>query len=288
MTSHQLAQLLREASEYLHGQQVDSPQLSAELLLARAGRLRRLDVLVRPEMELDADRVANFRELIRRRGQGEPVAYLIERKAFYGRDFEVGPQVLIPRPETELIVDECKRLLAPDAHLRMADICAGSGNLGITLCAEFLGSRCVLADISHQALRIALRNASRHGVSDRALPVRQDFASALKPESLDLVVCNPPYISAEDYPALDREVVGFEPRIALDGGKTGLEAVRRAVGTIAVCLAPKGYLLMETGRDQARFIADEMRSSGTVWQNVSVHADLRGDDRFLSAQRVWS
>jgi len=287
MTSHLLGQLLREASAYLQRQQVDSPQLSAELLLARAGGLRRLDVLVRPEMELDTDKVETFRELIRKRGRGEPVAYLLERKEFYGREFEVGPQVLVPRPETELIVDECKQLLPSDAHLRIADICTGSGNLGVTLCAEFPGSLCVMADISHQALQIALRNATRHGVAERILPVRQDLASALKPESVELAVCNPPYISVEDYPALDPEVVQFEPRIALNGGRAGLEAVRRAVGTIADSLVPGGYFVMETGRDQARLIAHEMRSSVTVWQKVSVHTDLRGEDRFLSAQRVW-
>ena len=287
MTTHQLGKLLREASAYLHEQQVDSPQLSAELLLAQAGRLRRLDVVVRPEMELDAEMVATFRELIRRRGQGEPVAYLLERKEFYGREFEVGPEVLVPRPETELVVDECKRLFPSDALLRMADVCAGSGNLGITLCAEFTRSQCVMTDISHQALRMAFRNASRHGVADRTLPVRQDFASALRPESVDLAVCNPPYISAEDYPALDREVTAFEPRIALDGGKAGLEGVRTAVGTIAVCLAPGGFLLMETGRDQARFIAEQMRLPGTAWESVRIHTDLCGNDRLISAQRVW-
>ena len=255
--------------------------------MARAGGLRRLDVLVRPEMELDTDKVETFRELIRKRGRGEPVAYLLERKEFYGREFEVGPQVLVPRPETELIVDECKQLLPSDAHLRIADICTGSGNLGVTLCAEFPGSLCVMADISHQALQIALLNATRHGVAERILPVRQDLASALKPESVELAVCNPPYISVEDYPALDPEVVQFEPRIALNGGRAGLEAVRRAVGTIADSLVPGGYFVMETGRDQARLIAHEMRSSVTVWQKVSVHTDLRGEDRFLSAQRVW-
>ncbi len=286
MTTHQLGKLLCEASAHLHGQQVDSPQLSAELLLAQAGGLRRLDVLVRPEMELDAEMVAAFRELIHRRGQGEPVAYLLERKEFYGREFEVGPDVLIPRPETELVVDECKRLFPSDAQLRMADICAGSGNLGVTLCAEFPGSQCLMADISHQALQIACRNASRHGVANRIQPVIQDFASTLKSESVDLAVCNPPYIPAEDYPALDHEVVGFEPRIALDGGKGGLEAVRIAVGTIAACLAPGGYLLMETGRDQARFTVEEMRLPGTAWKNVLVHTDLGGNDRLIIAQRV--
>lgn len=288
MTSHQLGELLREASAYLMRQQVDSPQLSAELLLAQAGRLRRLDVLVRPEMELDAELVATFRELIRRRGQGEPVAYLLKRQEFYGREFEVGPQVLIPRPETELVIDESKRLLPPDAQLRMADICAGSGNLGVTLCAEFPGSQCLMADISHNALRIAFRNSIRHGVADRTMVVRQDFASALKPRSVNLVACNPPYISADDYPALDREVAGFEPRIALDGGKEGLEAVRTALGSIAIGLAPGGYMFMEMGRDQARFIADEMRTPGTAWKNVRIHTDLRGDDRVISAQKVWS
>jgi len=287
MTTHLLGKLLREASAYLQEQQVDSPQLSAELLLAQAGRLRRLDVLVRPEIELDAEMAASFRELIRRRGQGEPVAYLLERKEFYGREFEVGPDVLIPRPETELVVEKCKQLFPSDAQLRMADICAGSGNLAVTLCAEFPGAQCLMADISHQALQIACRNASRHGVADRTQPVKQDFASALKPECVDLAVCNPPYISAEDYPALDREVVEFEPRIALDGGKGGLETVRTAVRTIAVCLAPGGYLLMETGRDQAGFTAEEMKFPGTGWQSVRIHTDLGGNDRLISAQRVW-
>lgn len=266
---------------------MDSPRLSAELLLAHAGRLRRLDILVRPELELEEDQVETFRDLVRRRGHGEPVAYLVGHKEFYGRDFQVGPDVLVPRPETELVIDLCKEIAAFHAKWRIADICAGSGNLGVTLCCEFPGFQCLMADVSLPALQMARRNARRLGVADRAFVSQQGFASALGYGTLDLAVCNPPYISPAEYSSLSREIVQFEPKIALHGGREGLELPWRAVGSIASRLRPGGYMILETGRDQARRIASRMSRSESCWDNVRVHLDLRGDDRFVSAQRVW-
>ena len=261
--------------------------MSAELLLAHAGGLRRLDVLIHPEFMLEESRVKAFWDLVHRRGKGEPVAYLLGQKAFYGRDFEVGPDVLVPRPETEGAVDLCKEIAPQEARWLIADICAGSGNLGVTLCCEFSGFQCLMADISLPALEVAQRNARRFKVDDRALVCQQVLASAVRCRSLDLVVCNPPYISPGEYGILSREVVGFEPRIALNGGRDGLETPWAAVGSIASCLRPGGYLILETGRDQARNIASGMSGSDSSWSNVLVHSDLRGDDRFVSAQQVW-
>jgi release factor glutamine methyltransferase len=198
----------------------------------------------------------------------------------------VDPRVLIPRPETELVVDLCKGIVPAHATWRVADVCTGSGNLGVTLCCEFPGLQCVMGDISFTALQLARRNARRLGVAERSFACRLGFAFALKSGSLDLAVCNPPYIAPSEYDVLSREIVGYEPKIALLGGREGLELPWRAVGSIASCLRPGGYLILETGREQAQRVASHMVRTESVWSQVRVHLDLRGDERCVSAQRV--
>lgn len=286
LTSFRIDHLLREGVTYLARQDIDSPRLSAEVLLAHAAGMRRLDLLIRPELELQEEIARAFLELVRRRGEGEPVAYLAGHREFYGREFEVGPQVLIPRPETELFLDVCKELIPAGAQMRVADICAGSGNLGVTLCCEYSAIQCIMADISRSALQLALKNARRHHVADRMLICQQDFASALVPESLDLVVCNPPYVSADEYLALSCEVADFEPKMALYGGRDGLEASQKAIVSIALSLRPGGFLILETGRDQAEALASDLTQAGTGWDQVRVHQDLAGNPRLVSARKV--
>ena len=281
-----LGHILREASSYLFAKGVDSPRLSAELILASVLEKRRLDVLIRPELELGRDEEEAVRRLVRRRGRGEPVAYLLGHREFYGRDFRVGPGAFIPRPETEHIVDVCKTLAGPDSQWLVADICAGCGNIGITLCCEFAKFCCVMTDLSSSALCLARRNASLLGVASRVLVSLQDYAAAIGPEKVDLAVCNPPYVPRASIKELSREVAGFEPGMALDGGETGLEAPLRAIASIAPLLRSKGYLVVETGWDQAETIARRLSADYRSWSSVRVHQDLRGHDRVVSAQKV--
>ena len=281
-----LDDLLREGAEYLRECGVDSAALSAELLLAWTAGLRRLDVLIHPERELSSGDVGTYRDLIRRRGHGEPVAYILGSKEFYGREFKVAPGVLVPRPETELAVDLCLEIADSKARWKVVDICAGSGNLGTTLCCEFPLFHCLMADISSFALAVARENALRLGVGDRAFVCQMDFAFALKPGSVDLAVCNPPYISPAEYATLDREVANFEPGIALDGGVDGLQAPLAAVRSIAPCLRPGGIIILETGSQQARTVARRMLGRDTDWSDVRVIKDLRGDDRCVMAKKL--
>ncbi|MCF8030740.1 MAG: peptide chain release factor N(5)-glutamine methyltransferase [Desulfohalobiaceae bacterium] len=266
---------------------MDSPRLSAELILACVLEKRRLDVLIRSELELEKEEEEAVWELILRRGRGEPVAYLLGHREFYGRDFQVGPGALIPRPETELIVDVCKRLTGAGSQWLVADICAGCGNIGITLCCEFSNFRCVMTDISYSALFLARRNTSLLGVASRVLLSLQDYAAAMGPEKVDLAVCNPPYVSKPSIKELSREVAGFEPKVALDGGETGLEAPLTAVASIAPVLRSKGHLVLETGWDQAEAIAERLSAHNRNWSSVRVHQDLQGHNRVVSAQKVW-
>ena len=282
-----LGHIIRESFSYLFVQGVDSPRLSAELILAYVLKRRRLDVLIRPELELEKEEEEAVWKLVRRRGRGEPVAYLLGHREFYGRDFQVGPGALIPRPETEHIVDACKTIAGTGSQWLVADICSGCGNIGATLCCEFSNFRCVMTDISYSALFLARGNASLLGVDSRVLLSLQHYASAMGPEKVDLAVCNPPYVSRPSFKELSREVAGFEPGIALDGGETGLESPLRAVASIAPVLRSGGFLVLEIGWDQAEAIVDRLSADNYNWSSVRVHQDLQGHDRVVSAQKVW-
>ena len=260
--------------------------MSAELILAHVLGQRRLDVLIRPESELGPAQAEELRWLVRRRGRGEPVAYILGQKEFYGRQFQIDPRALIPRPETEHLVDLCKSLPAVQDGGKAADICAGCGNLGVTLCCEFPGLQCILADISTSALSLARENAGLHFVSERTLCTCQHLAEGISSSSLDLAVCNPPYVPQEELDELSREVAGFEPRIALDGGSRGTEAALAAANSIAAALKPGGHLLLETGWDQARQIQAHLSEQPTPWAQIHCHYDLQGHPRVVSAEKV--
>ena len=204
---------------------VDSPRLSAELLLRHVLGISRVELATRPESAVPAAALTRLEGLLRRRVQGEPVAYLIGQREFFGRDFIVTPATLIPRPETEILVETALEAL-PAAGVAFADLGTGSGCIAVTLCAERPGWRGIALDRSGRALSVAGRNARRHDTAGRLAFVRGDFlAPCLAPESLDLVVSNPPYVSLTEYAALSPEVRDFEPVTALvpsfadDGGR---------------------------------------------------------------------
>lgn len=209
---------------------VDSPRLSAELLLCHALGISRVELATRPEAPIPAPALDRLEGLLRRRAQGEPIAYLLGQREFFGRDFIVTPATLIPRPETELLVETA--LAALDAlsasGIVFADLGAGSGCIGVTLCAERPAWRGVALDCSARALPVTARNIRRHGVAGRLLPVRGDFlAPCLAAGRFDLIISNPPYVSLADYASLSPEVRDFEPVTALvplfkdDGGRHG-------------------------------------------------------------------
>ena len=279
-----LKSVLRAAAERLTLAGVDAPLLSARLLACRALGCSRSELELRAEVPLSPRERAAFAELLDRRALGEPVARILGEREFYGRPFAVTGATLVPRPETELLVDIALARL-PVAGLVLADLGTGTGCLGVSLCAERPAWAAVLADISAPALRVAADNAARHGVRDRVLCVQGDFCAPLfQPASLDCIVSNPPYISEEEYPALPPEVRDFDPRSALVPGASGLEHIRALAARAAEALRPGGLLIMEFGAEQGKAVR-EVFCARTAWADVRIHRDLAGLERCVEARR---
>jgi release factor glutamine methyltransferase len=279
-----LQDILREAAERLFQAGVDAPRLSARLLACRALGCSRLELELRAEPELAPRERAAFAALLDRRMLGEPVARILGEREFYGRMFTVTGATLVPRPETELLAERVLACLPAAKHV-VADLGAGTGCLGISLCAERPGWLAVLADISAPALRVAVDNAARHGVADRILPVRGDFCAPLfQAASLDCIVSNPPYVSEAEYRTLSPEVRAFDPRCALVPGASGLEHLRALALRAAEALRPGGLLLMEFGAKQGRAVEDLLRARPD-WAEIRIHRDLAGLERCVEARR---
>lgn len=222
--------------------------------------------------------IGQYDELISRRAHREPLPYITGTREFWNLSFEVSPAVLIPRPETEGLVEAVNELV-PDraAPLRVADVCTGSGCVAVTIAVEHRHARVVAADLSADALEIARRNAVRHGVADRVECVHGDL---LKPLSgtFDLIVANPPYVPMGARRALQPEVRNFEPETALFGGTDGLELIRRLVSEAAPRLEQSGYLVFEFGDGQESAVS-ELISASEGLRMIDVKNDLQGIPR---------
>jgi len=249
----------------------------AKLLAMHVIKRDRTFLLAHGEATLSPDQLDLYRSLIERRGSGEPLQYITGHQEFFNLDFETSPDVLIPRPETELIVEIGMELLKDNARPFIADIGTGSGCIVISLLHELRQARAVATDVSTAALAVASRNAGHYEVSDRLRLIESDLFSALESNDLfDLIVSNPPYVPAADLEGLQREV-GCEPQNALDGGADGLAVIRRLLNGAPVFLRGRGYLVFEIGFDQAESVKRIIDSA--AWELIDVRRDLQGIPR---------
>jgi release factor glutamine methyltransferase len=284
-----LLELLKEALGYLAQKGVPTPRLDAEILLAHALQCRRIDLYLRHDQPLAPEEVDRFRELIRRRSRREPVAYITGTKEFWSLPFTVTPRVLIPRPETELLVEvaleAAQALIVPHpGPLRILEIGTGSGAVAIALAREG-GERfhLVATDRSSEALQVARANARALGVDDRIEFLQGDLLEPLGSHlgPFVMILSNPPYVPSREIPILSPEVREYEPRDALDGGEDGLAVIRRLLQETQDRLAEEGSLLLEVGAGQRPFIEETLRQTPS-WRSWRWHQDLAGVDRVLS------
>jgi release factor glutamine methyltransferase len=261
---------LRRLQEVAH-----APLLEAELLLSGATRVPRTALLAHPEWQVSADQLGTYWRWVGRRADGTPLPYLTGRIEFFGLEIEVTPDVLIPRPETETLVE-----LALDRRPRLiVDVGTGSGCIAIALGTHLPESRVVATDLSALALRVAAANVRRHGLERQVLLLQGDLVDGLR-GPVDLVVSNPPYVAEEEWPQLPRSVREFEPGLALAGGRGGLDVVRRLVTSAPRLLRPGGALLIEIGAAQGRR-ALALAHSVLPGAAIAVRVDLAGRDRVL-------
>lgn len=246
-----IGRLLDWTMRYLKEKGSESPRLDAEVLLAHALGCKRIDLYARHDEEATEQGRQKFRELVRQRVEGCPVAYLVGRKEFFSLEFEVNRAVLIPRPDTECVVDECLRLAKPMTEPAILDIGTGSGCLAVAVAKHHKTARVTAVDISPEALAVASANAAKHGVAERIRFLLGDLFAPLVPDGqFDFILSNPPYIPHEDIARLAAGVRDYEPHRALDGGADGFAVFDRLVAEAPAHLKPGGYLLVEIGSPQ--------------------------------------
>lgn len=256
------------------------PAAETRLLLGALTGASTAQIAAYPEHALAPELALRFVDMLVRREQGEPVAYLLGEREFYGRSFRVSPAVLIPRPETELIVDTVLARVVKDAALRILDLGTGSGALAVSLALELPAAQVTAVDISPAALAVAAANAQRLGARLRCL--ESDWFAALQGEVFDLIVSNPPYIAAGD-PHLEEGDVRFEPPGALASGPAGLDDLARIAAEAPAHLSSGGWLLMEHGYDQGAAVRDLLLARGFL--DVASARDLAGIERIGFGRR---
>ncbi|NDV22005.1 peptide chain release factor N(5)-glutamine methyltransferase [Desulfovibrio sp. JC022] len=286
MADQKLKEVISKATALLNEVGVDSPALSAQLFAEKVFSLSRVELIMELESLFDSAMVAEFYELIKRRAKGEPAAYILGVKEFFGLEFKVGPGVLIPRPETEEMVEKVQELFGADDEFIFADFGTGSGILAVTVAKLFPNARGVAVDLSPAALEIAHDNARLHGVADRVQFVRADFNESLLVDArFDLILANPPYLCDAELDEISYEVAEFEPVSALVSGPDGDEDIKGSVPRIADALKQGGGVFMEIGYLQGRVAHDIFDSCVEFSGRVEVLKDLSGHDRIVVAKK---
>jgi release factor glutamine methyltransferase len=267
---------LLQGSRLLEDSRVAVPRLTAEVLLGHAMRVERAYLFAHPERELSEVEWLHYGRYLHQRLNGQPTQYITHKQEFYGREFRVTPEVLIPRPETEHVVEVA--LQVARASRRLLDVGTGSGALAITLRQE-TGAEAWATDISPAALAVAAANAARLGVP--ATFVACDLMAAIAGGTMDLVVSNPPYVPSAQRDGLQREVRDWEPHVALFAGETGFEIYDRIVEEAPRVLRPGGWLILELGFGSLDHVAGLLAG----WRDVRVEPDLAGIPRVIAARR---
>lgn len=280
-----ILEVINKTTPFFEKHGVDSPRLTIELLLAHVLGKKRLELYLEFEREVDAAKLEVLRDLVRRRADGEPVQYITGEAEFHGLKFHVDRRVLIPRPETELLAETVLEDVASGADTApvLVDLCTGSGCIAVTLAKRRPTATVYALDVSDDALAVARMNAERHGVEKIIRFFRGDLLEAL-PENAkaDAIVSNPPYVATGDLAALPKEVRDFEPRLALEAGKDGLDVYGRIAAQAAGRLTSSGRLYLELGAGQRAAVECLLAAHG--FGVVRVERDLQGHDRVLVAQ----
>ena len=280
-----LEEWLREGEAHLSaGPHPERARRDAEALLLHVVRCERAALLVRWKEVLNAEEAASYVALIERRLAGEPIQYITGETEFYGLPFHVTSEVLIPRPETEHLVEKALELATGFQTPRIVDVGAGSGAIAISLACNLPQAAITAIDLSSPALAIARQNAKRNGISGRIRFLRGDLLTPVEEEQFEIVVSNPPYVPAGDRASLAVEVREFEPALALFAGGDGLDIFRRLIPTAFAALTPSGFVALEIGFGQAQAVRELLMDAG--FEGIEFVPDLQNIPRVACAQRI--
>ncbi len=256
-----ILKVLQWTTGYFQRNGIEQPRADAEVLLAHVLGMQRIDLYLRYDQPLAADELARYRDAVRRRATHEPTQYIVGQQEFWSLNLIVNPAVLIPRPETEVLVERAVELLGK-APARVLDLGTGSGAIALALASECPSATILATDASVEALQVARHNAQRHGLAERVRFVAMDLAAAVSPSpngTFDLIASNPPYISAEEFSRLPAPIARYEPRSALwGGGPQGLGVILKIIETGLPHLKPEGTLLVEIGQGQAELLHETL------------------------------
>ncbi len=286
-----ILELLKWASSYFKSHQIENPTASAEILLSHIMNMERIDLYLRHDQILSADELRRFDALVQRRLRREPVAYIIGEKSFWSLNLRVSGDVLIPRPETECLVERALEILGVRKSAgprNILDLGTGSGAIILALASELSGERLFASDASMAALAVAAENARRHGLEDSVSFLCGRWFEPFRPlEQFDMIVSNPPYIPTHIIQTLAPEIFQYEPAGALDGGPDGLDAVSIIISQAHRYMKPGGVLLMEIGWDQRETVENLACRSGR-YEGVRFIKDYGGHDRILEMVKTFS
>lgn len=279
-------------TEYLTDKGVDSPRLSAELLLCHAVGLTRIELYTQFDTPVPQRQLDQLHDLVKRAGLQEPVAYLTGRTEFYSIELDVTSDCLIPRPETELLVQRAIEFLRTRMGMQfVCDLCTGSGCIAVAVAKNFSDARVIATDISAGALEIAAGNVAKHQLHERVELLQGDLfeplVRQLDVDAFDLILCNPPYVSSAEYETLAKNVRDYEPKSALLAGTEGLDIYRRLIDKVDEFLKPGAALMLEIGHAQGPAVR-ELLEETEAFAEIKIEKDPHDNDRVVTARKISS
>jgi len=292
-----IQKLLNWVTEYLKNKGIDSPRLSAELLLSYVLGLKRIELYTQFNKIVEQEQLTQLRELVKCAAGHEPIAYLTGKKEFYSLELEITKDCLIPRPETELLVERAIEFLRTrGGEQSVCDLCTGCGCIAVSIARNFADCRIVATDISDAALEVAARNVKQYGLDNRVkllqgdlfepiiagLPVQRSVSEVGDPAKFDLIVCNPPYVSEPEFEKLAKNVRDFEPRQALAAGVDGLDIIKRLIANANQHLKPAAALMLEIGNEQGEAVRRMLEDTGR-FDTIKIEKDYQKLDRLAIA-----
>jgi len=287
-----IQQLLNWTTEHFTEKCIDSPRLSAELLLSYVLGMKRIELYTQFDKLVTKQQLDQLHDLVKQAGQYEPIAYLTSKTEFYSLQFDVSPDCMIPRPETELLVERAIEFLRRRTSRQfVCDLCTGCGCIAVAIAKNFPNADIIATDISDAALNIATQNIEKHQLNDRIKLLCGDLYDPLIPQldinKFDLIVCNPPYTTAAEFESLDISVKDYGPRIALYAGEDGLDVYRRIIEKVDQFLKPDAALMLEIGYAQGQAVR-ELLEQTECFNKITIEKDLHSNDRIVTATRTSS
>ncbi len=287
-----IQKLLNWITEYLTEKAIDSPRLSAELLLCCTLSMKRIELYTQFDKLVSKPELDQLHALVKRAGQHEPIAYLVGKTEFYSIELDITPDCLIPRPETELLVERAIEFLRERTGGQfVCDLCTGCGCIAVAVAKNFPQARIIATDISDAALSIAAGNTEKHNLKDRIKLLCGNLFDPVMPqldvEKFDLIVCNPPYVTETEFQTLDRNVKDYEPKSALLAGPDGLDIYRRIIEQANRFLKPDAALMLEIGYRQGKAVR-ELLEHAACFDQISIEKDAHDNDRIAIAAKASS